>query len=99
MFSFTDKKRSRERFEVIYGTSHTIQSLKNLTNKIVKGLKGGWTENIWVDLLKEMELQNSHATVRLNSIRILLNLTTGISSNYLYTQNFQAYFSPSFLPH
>ena len=33
-----------------------------LTDEMVKGLKkGGWTENILVDLLKEMELQNSHA--------------------------------------
>ncbi len=54
---------------------------------------------MWVDLLKEMELQNSHATVRLNPIGFLQNLTTGISSNYLYTQNFQAYFFPFFLPH
>ena len=28
--------------------------------------KGGWTENILVDLLKEMELQNSHAAVTLD---------------------------------
>ena len=29
-----------------------------LTDEMVKGLKkGGWTENILVDLLKEMELQ------------------------------------------
>ena len=47
MFSFTDKKRSRERFEVIYGTSHTIQSLKNLTNKIVKGLKKAVEQKIF----------------------------------------------------
>ncbi len=66
----------------------------------MKGLKkGGWTENIWVDLLKEMELQNSHATVRLNPIGFLQNLIADISSNYLYTQNFQAYFFPFFLPH
>ena len=38
-----------------------------LTDEMVKGLKkGGWTENILVDLLKEMELQNSHAAVTLD---------------------------------
>ena len=38
-----------------------------LTDEMVKGLKkGGWTENILVDLLKEMELKNSHATVTLD---------------------------------
>ena len=38
-----------------------------LTDEMVKGLKkGGWTENILVDLLKEIELQNSHAAVTLD---------------------------------
>ena len=38
-----------------------------LTDEMVKGLKkGGWTENILVDLLKEMELKNSHAAVTLD---------------------------------
>ncbi len=45
-----------------------------------------------------MELQNSHATVRLNPIGFLQNLITGISSHYLYTQNFQAYLLPFLLP-
>ena len=41
-----------------------------LTDEMVKGLKkGGWTENILVDLLKEMELQNSHAAVNARSER------------------------------
>lgn len=37
-----------------------------LSDEVVKGLKqGGWTESILVDLLKEMELEDSHAKVNL----------------------------------
>ncbi|KYK95162.1 C4-dicarboxylate ABC transporter [Aggregatibacter actinomycetemcomitans serotype e str. ANH9776] len=48
----------------------TIEQVNNLHIKlnddIVTGLKkGGWTENILVDLLKEMELEKSHANLNL----------------------------------
>lgn len=37
-----------------------------LSDEVIQGLKqGGWTESILVDLLKEMELQNSQATINL----------------------------------
>ncbi|OOF51678.1 hypothetical protein BKK54_01495 [Rodentibacter genomosp. 1] len=39
-----------------------------LNDEVAKGLKkGGWTESIIVDLLKEMELDHSHASLNLTS--------------------------------
>ncbi|QPB42450.1 YdbH family protein [Rodentibacter haemolyticus] len=49
-----------------------------LNDEVVKGLKkGGWTENILVDLLKEMELKDSYANIDLTP-NGQMNLRTSI---------------------
>lgn len=49
------------------GTLEQVDKMRiKLNDNVVKGLKqGGWTESILVDLLKEMELEHSHAKVNL----------------------------------